>query len=122
MVDIRRIESLMEKSGERFLPRSFTESEQEYAQSKPAQTAAIFAKRFAAKEAFAKAMGTGIGEHVSFTEIEVLNDAVGKPTLRLHGKASAWLEKHGAIAHLSLSDELPYALAQVIIEAPSVAA
>ena len=120
MVDIRRIEKLLAANEERFLARTYTEAEVTYAQSKPAQKAGIYAKRFAAKEAFAKAMGTGIGEHVAFTDIEVINDGKGKPTLMLHGAAAEWLAGKQAVVHLSLSDEAPYAIAQVIIEAPSV--
>lgn len=123
MVDIRRVERLLEKTGERLIERTFTQGEQEYAESKALeQRVAIYAKRFAAKEAFSKAMGTGIGANVGFTDVEVRNDANGKPELVLHGVAAKWMEKHHAIAHVSLSDEPPYAIAQVIIEVRSAAA
>jgi len=125
IVDIRRIEKLLDESGERFENRIFTETEQEKtrSRSKAGSTivAASYAKRFAAKEACAKALGTGF-EGIAWRELEVVNLASGAPTMQLHGGA---LEKLQAITpasmqpsiHVSLSDDYPYALAYVIISA-----
>ncbi len=122
MVDIRRIERLLKEQGERFTRRIFCAGELAYAKRRESAgeqaVAAVLAKRFAAKEAFAKAMGTGIGE-IHFTEIEVVNDMLGAPQLVLHGHAlTQWENKlmgtMGAV-HVSLSDEYPYASAFVVL-------
>lgn len=119
MVDIRRIEKLLD---DKFIARIFTSAEQALCDGR-AERAASYAKRFAAKEACAKALGSGIGRDGKFTEIEVVNDGRGAPSLVLHGAAFARLhsitpEGHQAKLFLALSDEAPYAIAQVIIEAP----
>lgn len=93
LIEIDRIEKALERHGERFLKRIFTESELSMLRSKriataePRVIAAELAARFAAKEACSKALGTGIGP-VSWREMEVINEASGKPTLRLSGKAA----------------------------------
>lgn len=119
IVDIRRIEALMENP--RFSPRIFTAQEQALCDGRE-QRAASYAKRFAAKEACAKALGSGIGQDGAFTDIEVTNDERGAPHIALHGKALErlrYLTPKGYIAKLflALSDEDPYAIAHVIIEA-----
>jgi len=124
LLDIRRLEKLMEKHGERFQARYFTKAEIETAQAREKAGTHIlaFAKRYAAKEACAKALGTGFIDGIFMSDIEVTNDVLGKPTLALTGGALARLKditpegKHIAI-HLSLTDEPPYAQAQVLIEA-----
>lgn len=122
--DIHRIERLLDEKGERFIARTFTEEEQKTAESRKngGLTAAAYTKRFAAKEACAKALGSAIREGILFTDISVSNDVMGKPSLTLSGKALERLEAitpegHEARLHLSLSDERPYALAFVTIEA-----
>jgi len=121
MVDIRRIEKLLEKSGKRFLARTFTVKEQATCDARE-QRASAYAKRFAAKEAVAKALGSGIGKDALFIDIELLNDKRGAPKITLHGKALARLKSltpkgMKAAIHVSLTDEYPLAQAQVIIEA-----
>jgi len=119
MVDIRRIEKLI--SEPKFLTRVFTKAEQEKCNGRK-EAAASYAKRFAAKEACAKALGCGIGADALFIEIEVTNDKWGAPGIILSGTALARLksltpEGYDAKIFLALSDEIPYAIAHVIIEA-----
>jgi holo-[acyl-carrier protein] synthase len=121
LCDIRRIERVLEKYGERFAQRCFTEIERAKAEGRAAR-AATYAKRFAAKEACAKALGTGLGQGVAFKDIGVVNDAFGKPNLVLTGGAAARLAALAPAGltpyiHLTLTDEPPYAQAQVLIEA-----
>lgn len=125
MVDIRRIEALLARFGARFEQRVFTDGEQRKAKSREKAgikiVAGTYAKRFAAKEACAKALGTGLNQGVFWRDMEVVNLPSGAPTLRLSGGAMARLQhitpqgKESAI-HLSLSDDYPWAQAQVIIE------
>ena len=124
LLDIRRLESLMEKYGDRFQSRYFTDREIELVQSrqKVGTDLLALAKRYTAKEACAKALGTGFIEGIFMKDIEVVNDNLGKPSLVLHGGALKRLQEmtpkdKTAQLHLSLTDEPPYAQAQVIIEA-----
>jgi len=119
--DIRRIENSLERFGERFTQRVFTEVERARSDRKP-DRAASYAKRFAAKEACAKALGTGIRAGVSWRDMGVANLPSGAPTMALTGGALQRLqaitpEGHRAVIHLSLTDDHPYAQAFVIIEA-----
>lgn len=121
MTDIRRIERSLEQFGARFENRIFTPAEQHAAKSR-AHPARTYAKRFAAKEACAKALGTGFQQSVFFRDMEVTNLPGGKPALKLTGGAAALLDKltpAGTTAriHLTLSDEYPLASAHIIIEA-----
>lgn len=121
LCDIRRIEQSIDRFGQRFLDRCFTAGEQTACNDR-ADRAARFARRYAAKEAAAKALGTGIGEFAGLKEIEVISRPNGKPDLILTGQAAATLARlcpDGAAghAHISISDEAPYALAYVILEA-----
>ncbi|WDF72246.1 holo-ACP synthase [Novosphingobium sp. KACC 22771] len=121
LVNIDRIEAALERHGGRFLARSFTPAEIALADSRPAMRAATLAKRWAAKEACAKALGTGIGRGFGLIDIEVLRDDLGAPSLRLHGGAAQRLAQitppgHTSRLHLSLTDDLPWASATVIIE------
>lgn len=122
--DIRRIEQQLTQFGARFKKRVFTKGEQVYADAK-ADPAAAYAKRFAAKEALAKALSTRSTGHLKWRDVEVTNGPSGKPELILHGEAFARLvammpKGHTPHLCLSLSDEPPYAIASVIIEsAPS---
>lgn len=116
IIDIERISRSLQQSP-RLVARVLTQSEQAEFQ-KHTQPERYFAKRFAAKEAAAKALGTGIGRGVSFQHFEVSNDAFGKPILTLNGYAADLAEKLGVVAvWLSISDEQAYACATVILEA-----
>jgi holo-[acyl-carrier protein] synthase len=119
--DIRRIETSLERFGERFTNRCFTEIERARSERKP-DRAASYAKRFAAKEACAKALGTGMRRGVFWRDMGVVNMRSGQPTLALTGGAAARLAEiipagMKPVIHLSLTDDHPYAQAFVIIEA-----
>ena len=121
LVDIRRIEKSLERRGERFKKRIFTDAEIDYCEAK-GNPAANFAKRFAAKEACAKALGTGFAEGVYWKDMCVVNDELGKPTMVLSGGAMDRLNKllpKGASAQidLTITDEYPMAQAIVIMTA-----
>ncbi|MBD1390005.1 holo-ACP synthase [Neiella sp. HB171785] len=119
LVEIDRIEQVLQRSPERFAARVLTANElRQFQQHK--QPARFLAKRFAAKEAAAKAIGTGIAAGVTFHDFEVSNDAAGRPLLALSGQARQ-LAKERAVSHcwLSLSDERHYALATVVLESTS---
>jgi holo-[acyl-carrier protein] synthase len=126
LCSITRIEAALERHGTRFLARSFTPAEIALADSRPANRAATLAKRWAAKEACAKALGTGFGRGFGMTDIEIVHDALGAPGLRLLKGAADRLAaitppgQEPAI-HLSISDDMPWASATVIIEARSKA-
>lgn len=121
LCDIRRVEKVMTRFGDRFLARVFTETERARAAARTeALHAATFAKRFAAKEACAKALGTGFSRGVFHADMGVVNLPGGQPTLALTNGALARLHAitpPGLAAEiaLSLTDEPPYAFAQVII-------
>lgn len=124
IVHINRIEELIERFGERFINRAFTKDEIEYSKKFGANNnigkSSYFAKRFAAKEAFAKAIGTGFRNGLRFSQIGVVNDAFGKPYLILTGKALDMLQEMTTDSkiptpHLSLCDDYPIAQATVII-------
>jgi holo-[acyl-carrier protein] synthase len=121
--DIRRIEKAIARHGARFLERVFTETERAKAfrRSETIQ-AATFAKRFAAKEAAAKALGTGFRRGVFFSDLGVVNLPGGQPTLQMTGGSAERLRaitppNMASQVHLTMTDEYPYAYAQVIISA-----
>ncbi|MBI1197503.1 MAG: holo-ACP synthase [Phenylobacterium sp.] len=119
--DIRRIQNSLERFGDRFRERVFTELERARSERK-ADAAASYAKRFAAKEACAKALGTGMRRGVFWRDMGVVNMRSGQPTMALTGGALARLEEMTppgmkAVIHLTLTDDHPYAQAFVIIEA-----
>ena len=121
LCDISRVEKTLEKYGERFTHRIFTEIERAKSDRR-AQRAASYAKRFAAKEACSKALGSGISEGVFWRDMGVVNLPSGRPTMHLTGGAAAKLEQlvppdHRAVIHLTITDEFPMAQAFVIIEA-----
>lgn len=121
VIDIRRIEETLEKFGQRFISRIFTEVEIRKSE-KRAQRAASYAKRFAAKEACSKALGTGFRAGVFWKDMGVVNEPSGKPTIVLTGGAREQLgrllpEGHTARIHLTITDDFPYAHAFVMIEA-----
>lgn len=116
MVEIARIEQSLERFGERFLNRIFTPSEQAYCMRKR-NAAESLAARFAAKEAAAKALGTGISRGVNWLEIEVVREPSGRPTIRLHGRAREFASRLG-VAHtaLSLTHTAGLSVASVVME------
>ncbi|MFD9898013.1 holo-ACP synthase [Mesorhizobium sp. NPDC059025] len=125
LIDIRRIEKSLERHGERFVKRVYTDVEQARSEGRRAR-AASYAKRFAAKEACAKALGTGIAQGVYWRDMGVANLPSGKPTMVLTGGAAVQLGKllpfgHHAVIHLTITDDFPLAQAFVIIEALPVA-
>lgn len=121
--DIRRIESVLDRHGERFTHRVFTEAERLKAERRTERLrAGTYAKRFAAKEAASKALGTGFRRGVFHKDLGVVNLPSGQPTLAMTGGAAARLAAmtppgHRAVVHLTMTDEYPYAEALVIIEA-----
>ena len=124
LCDIRRIEAALARFGERFTQRCFTPAERAKADAR-ADRAGTYAKRFAAKEACSKALGTGI-RGIRWQEMGVVNLPSGQPTLDLTGKARSRLASllppgHEAVIHLTLTDEHPTAQAIVIIEARPLA-
>lgn len=121
IVDIRRIEQTLERFGERFTHRVFTDIER-VKSDRRRMRAASYAKRFAAKEACSKALGTGFRKGVFWRDLGVVNEPSGRPTLKLTGGAAAHLDAltpdgHVAIVHLTITDDHPYAQAVVIISA-----
>lgn len=121
LVDMRRIEKLLNTFGEHFTQRVFTQEERGYAASTLNPTRA-FANRFAGKEALAKALGTGMGAGIGWQDIEVLKASSGAPHLKLHNKAEDKLltlvpDGYKPSLHVSFSDEPPYSTAFVVISA-----
>ncbi len=122
LCNIERIQSSIDRFGERFEARVFTDVERAKAASRPFTKAGTLAKRFAAKEAFSKAVGTGFKAGVFMKDIGVVNMKSGAPTLALTGGAALRLQSltppgHEAVVHLTLTDDHPWAQAFVIIEA-----
>lgn len=121
LIDIRRIDKSLARYGNRFVNRVYTETEQKKSNARK-ERAASYAKRFAAKEACSKALGTGIARGVYWRDMGVVNLPSGKPTMHLTHGAAKQLEKitppqHDAIIHLTITDDYPLAQAFVIIEA-----
>lgn len=119
--DITRIEKLLESHEERFKAKTFTADEQAYCESK-ARPAMSYAKRFAAKEAVAKALATDNSGALSWLDVSVKNDHSGRPTALITGGAGIRLQAitpigHKAHVHISLSDDYPYATAMAVVEA-----
>jgi holo-[acyl-carrier protein] synthase len=122
LCNIERIQNSLDRFGERFENRVFTETERAKARRRPYTIAGTYAKRFAAKEAFSKAVGTGFRRGVFMKDIGVVNAPSGAPTLDLRGGAKARLDEmipdgYEAAIHLTLTDDHPWAQAFVIIEA-----
>jgi holo-[acyl-carrier protein] synthase len=121
LCDIDRIQKSLDRFGERFTHRIFTEGERAKSERR-ATRAASYARRFAAKEACSKALGTGLRAGVFWRDMEVVNLPGGRPTLRLTGGAAARLAAmtppgHEAFVHVSMTDDPPMAQAFVVIEA-----
>ncbi len=122
LCNIDRIANSLERFGDRFEQRVFTEIERAKAAKRPFTKAGTYAKRFAAKEAFSKAVGTGFKRGVFMKDIGVVNAPSGAPTLALSGGAKARLDAmipsgYSALIHLTLTDDHPWAQAFIIIEA-----
>jgi holo-[acyl-carrier protein] synthase len=120
--DIRRIEKSLERFGARFTERIFSPLERAKAERRPLGIASTYAKRFAAKEATAKALGTGFRRGVFFADLTVINLPSGQPTMELHNGALRRLavllpEGFTPRIDLTMTDEYPYAFASVIISA-----
>ena len=121
LIDIRRIARSLERFGDRFTTRVFTDIEKAKSDRRK-ERAASYAKRFAAKEACAKALGTGMSDGVFWRDMGVVNLPGGKPTMQLTNGAAARLERMTpagmrAVVHLTITDDFPLAQAFVIIEA-----
>src|SRR5579859_3315677 len=122
LIDIRRVEKTLERFGERFISRVFTEEERRKAERRPYGRAATYAKRFAAKEACAKALGTGLRRGVFWRDMKVANLPSGQPTLTLTGGAAERLAKITPAGmrpqiNLTMTDDHPWAEAVVVISA-----
>ncbi|HEX2763934.1 MAG TPA: holo-ACP synthase [Allosphingosinicella sp.] len=122
LCNIERIENSLARFGDRFVGRVFTDVERARAERRPMTRAGTYAKRFAAKEAFAKAVGTGFRRGVFMRDIGVVNLPSGAPTLALTGGAKARLDAmvpagHLPLIHLTMTDDHPFAQAFVIITA-----
>lgn len=121
LIDINRIAASLDRYGERFVRRIFTDVEQAKSEGRK-ERAASYAKRFAAKEACSKALGTGMAQGVFWRDMGVVNQPGGKPGMVLTGGAAARLARmlppgHRAVVHLTITDDHPLAQAFVIIEA-----
>jgi holo-[acyl-carrier protein] synthase len=121
LIDIRRVEKSIERFGDRFTHRCFTDIERAKSERRK-NRAASYAKRFAAKEACSKALGTGLAQGVFWKDMGVVNLPSGKPTMALTGGAAEKLAElmpagHEAVIHITITDEYPYAQAFVVIEA-----
>ena len=127
LCDIRRVEQVLARHGDRFLQRVFTPVERARAARRtPSLHAGTYAKRFAAKEACAKALGTGFSHGVFHSDLGVVNLPSGQPTMALTGGAAARLKAITppglvAVVALTVTDEYPYAFAQVVISAETAA-
>ncbi len=122
LCNIDRIQNSLDRFGERFLNRVFTDKERARAETRPFTRAGTYAKRFAAKEAFSKAVGTGFKRGVYMKDIGVVNLPSGAPTLALTGGAKERLDAmtppgHAVHVHLTMTDDHPFAMAVVVIEA-----
>ena len=118
IVNIKRIEKTILKKGDLFKRKIFSKNEIKYCEKKK-KPSSFYAKRYAAKEALSKALGTGIRKNITFKNIEVLNDKYGKPSIILKAETKSFLKKKIKAKkysiHLSLSDDEPWAQATVII-------
>ena len=126
LCNIERIQNSLDRFGDRFLQRVFTDKERAKAARRPFTAAGTLAKRFAAKEAFSKAVGTGFKRGVFMKDIGVVNLPSGAPTLQLTGGAAERLDAltpagHAMRVHLTMTDDHPWAQAFVILEAVKIA-
>ena len=118
IINIERMEKSIKKNGDNFINKVFSKNEILYCKKKK-NPFPFYAKRFAAKEALSKALGTGIRKGIKFKNIEIKNDNFGKPSIELKGTTATFLKKKIKTKkydiHLSLSDDIPWAQATVII-------
>jgi holo-[acyl-carrier protein] synthase len=118
--DIRRIKATFERQGERFAQRVLSEAELEIWRARsarwPQRGLRYLATRFSAKEAFSKAIGTGMRMPMSWRLCEIANQRSGKPVIVLHGVLREWFEAQGLVAHVSVTDETDYAASFVVVE------
>ncbi len=126
LANIERIEATLARFGDRFRERVFTDHEQAKAQSRPHAVAATYAKRWAAKEACSKALGTGLRMGIGWKDMAVSNLRSGQPVMHVTGWAAERLramtpEGHEALIHVTLTDDHPWAQAFVVIEARPLA-
>lgn len=124
LCDVRRIQAAFDRQGMRLPkkilgPQELPVFQQRLAQV-PARGVAYLASRFAAKEAFAKAIGLGMRAPMGWRQCEVLSSPEGQPSLHLHGSLAQWFEARGWRAHISLSDEVGHALAFVVVSSVSI--
>lgn len=127
LANIERIEATLARFGDRFRNRVFTKREQSKAENRPRAIAATYAKRWAAKEACSKALGTGLRMGIAWRDMSVSNLVTGQPQMHLTGWAAARLAAmtppgHEAWVHVTLTDDHPWAQAFVVIEARPIAA
>jgi len=126
LANIERVEAVLARFGDRFRSRVFTEREQHRAEARPRAVAATYAKRWAAKEACSKALGTGLRMGIAWKDMAVTNLRSGQPVMHVTGWAAERLramtpDGHEAVIHLTLTDDHPWAQAFVVIEARPVA-
>lgn len=118
--DIRRIARALERHGERFAERVLGPHEiavwRDRSRRVPARGQAYLATRFAAKEAFSKAIGLGLRMPMTWRACEIVKAPSGKPGIHLHGELAAWFDARGLVAHVTVSDETDYATAFVVVE------
>ena len=127
LCNIERIEATLARFGDRFRDRVFTDREQRKAEGRPRAVAATYAKRWAAKEACSKALGTGLRMGIAWKDMAVTNLRSGQPVMHLTGWAADRLRMmtpvgHEAVIHVTLTDDHPWAQAFVVIEARAIAA
>ena len=119
IVAVKRLQGMWERHGERVLEKLLAPQElAEFAQAAVTAKGRFLAKRFAAKEAFCKALGTGVRPPAVLPAIAVGHDELGKPVLAFRGQLAELIEKEGLTVHISVSDEAEYATASVILERP----
>lgn len=120
--DIRRIAATFERRGLRFAERVLGDSELKVFHARrarsPQRGLSFLATRFSAKEAFSKAIGMGMRMPMHWRGCEILNEASGKPVLKLHGELAAWFEGRGLVGHVTVTDESEYAVSFVVVEKP----
>ena len=118
IVNIKRMQKTLRTTNNSFKKRIFSNNEINYCEKKK-NSSSFYAKRFAAKEALSKALGTGIRKGINFKDIEIINNKYGKPTIKLRGTTASFLKKKiknkKYSIYLSLSDDIPWAQATVII-------
>lgn len=116
IVEVSRIEKILQRWGEQFVTKVYSHSEADYCK-KCAFPAMHFAARFAAKESFLKSMGIGLGMGVSLKDVELINNQKGKPLLKIHGRAESMIHEAGVTAvHISVTHTKKYAHTVVILE------